>query len=271
MSNKMQTIFRTLNPGAEYTIVANVLCKNTTLSMACKGFLLTVLSLPNDWKFKPEWLLNSFNIGRNETYDLLNEAIAAGFCCRISLRNEKGHLTGHLEYVFASDPKLLEDRFPTRREIGDRYTDIPISGKSVRILSKNKTTNYSHSAREGELDLAKPEDEPVTLRDGVLELHGAERERYLAEAGGDEWLLKTLLEQVAGSLQTNSSHSLLVQFRRQMARILERRHDHRKRDEARDAAWRKDREQRPKQFESAMERRRREAGAVIEGLARGEL
>lgn len=143
MSSKHQTIFRTLNPGAEFTIISNKLCKHVGLSMATKGFLTTILALPHDWSFKPQWFMGQYNIGRNETYRCINEAIEHGFCQKISLRDASGRLTGALEYVFASDPEVLSrevaNRFPTCREDGEpnRHTDIPACGKPALLENKD--------------------------------------------------------------------------------------------------------------------------------------
>ena len=113
MSTKSQTIFRVLNPGTKFTLISNALCKHASLSMECKGFLLTVLALPDDWKFYPQWLMGEYNIGRNAVYRCLTEAIEAGFCLKLHVRDkDTGRLTGELEYVFASDLRCWRPDFP---------------------------------------------------------------------------------------------------------------------------------------------------------------
>lgn len=271
MIERPQTIFKTLNPGAEYTIISNKLCKDRELSMPCKGFLMTVLCLPDDWDFKPSWLMKEFNIGRNEVYRLITEAIDAGYCLKINRRSSSGRLTGQLEYVFCGDPKILADRFPTCREIGaDRYTDIPISGKSVRLLSKDLNTNYSPKAHAGEI-ATEDDQQPVTFVNGDLQLHGVELETYLQKFDGDTEALQSALIQTAACIQPNSSRPLIAQVRRQLQIKLDQRRDFRQRNEARDAAWKAERAKPPRQFESARERKAREAGDIISRLARGDL
>lgn len=234
MSTKSQTIFRVLNPGSEFTIISNKLCKHASMSMECKGFLLTVLCLPDDWAFRPKWLMSEYNIGRNEVYRCLQEAISLGFCLKIQVRDkETGRLTGELEYVFASDPDILSARFPTCRDAGDRHPDIPTSGKSVPIErtdlgTKKNTQSACASGPDGGL----PTD-LVSYRDGILELHGSELEDYLSRFDGDGEALRSALIQAAAHVQPNSSRPLLVQVRAQLQRKLDQRRDFKAREEAR--------------------------------------
>ncbi len=72
----------------KYTIVTNALAQDTNLTYAARGMLLTLLSYPDDWIFRPGNLRQK-GCGYNQVYKLLNELIEAGYLKRDEDRNEK--------------------------------------------------------------------------------------------------------------------------------------------------------------------------------------
>ena len=101
-----RTIFRVVNANKAYTKISNVLLDDKAISFECKGFLVSILKLPLDWKFYVKWVQKEFDVGRDKAYGLVKEATERGYCRRVVVRRKAGQVDRN-EYHFADDPAEL--------------------------------------------------------------------------------------------------------------------------------------------------------------------
>lgn len=90
--------------------------RDKTLSNECYRILMYLLSHKDDWNVNIAQLVNYFRgkIGRNKVYEVVNEAIEAGYMKRIVMNN--GNLRAFVTYKVAEYPKFKADsRLPAPR------------------------------------------------------------------------------------------------------------------------------------------------------------
>ena len=75
-----------------FTRVQNQLITDSRLSFEARGFLMFVLSLPDDWTFSLNGLANLAGISRNITMRLIKELKAAGYVTQERRKDLKGKI-----------------------------------------------------------------------------------------------------------------------------------------------------------------------------------
>lgn len=95
-----------------FTSLPNHVIQGFYLSTDAIAVLITCLSYPEDWKYRPITIWQNLKIGQKRTYEVFNELIKAGHCVRIRRKNDKtgnGNLAGEIDYIFYDDPKLCSE------------------------------------------------------------------------------------------------------------------------------------------------------------------
>ena len=106
-----------------YTMIKNDLLRDTTLSDGCLRLICYLLSNKNDWKITISQIVNHMKniMGRTKVYDLVNEAIAAGYMKRETTLSK--NLKSNVKYFVSETPKfnqtLVTSRYPD-----SRYTEL---------------------------------------------------------------------------------------------------------------------------------------------------
>lgn len=85
---------------SDYTMIDNGIFRDKDLSLAERGFLCTILSLPENWDFSVKGIVGVLVDGRDATYAVINRLIEHGYCKRTRNVDEKtGRFVGY-DYTF---------------------------------------------------------------------------------------------------------------------------------------------------------------------------
>lgn len=92
-----------------YTIVSQNIMRDRNLSLAERGMLITLLSLPDNWHLTLKGLSEILPDGRDKVANTLNSLIDKGYVTRVQSRGERGKfdstdLEVHETPVVATDP-----------------------------------------------------------------------------------------------------------------------------------------------------------------------
>ena len=98
-----------------FAIIPNAVADDDRLSYEARGMLCYLLAKPNNWRVSVRNLQRAGNIGRDKTYRILNELIAAGYVTRSQEKAEAGKF-GEQEYVVYDDPVPDQLPFPENPE-----------------------------------------------------------------------------------------------------------------------------------------------------------
>lgn len=140
------------------------------------AILLTCLSYPDDWKYRPIHLWKNLGISRNKTYEAFEGLVEKGHCIRV--RSKNGNLNADVDYIFFDEistceayvkenekelstcvkvdhkwnfkkslrhpgPRDAEARVPGGREVNKK------EGNKEDLIKKEKTTDDDPRARVG--------------------------------------------------------------------------------------------------------------------------
>ena len=95
-------VFR-VDKSREFTVIANCVFKDRTLSAKAKGLLAEMLSLPENWDYTLKGLTYLFSDGLDSVRQGIKELEEHGYVVRERKRDEKGRL-GDMEYVIYETP-----------------------------------------------------------------------------------------------------------------------------------------------------------------------
>jgi len=96
------SVFR-VEKSCEFTVIANCVFKDKTLSAKAKGLLAEMLSLPESWDYTLKGLTYLFSDGLDSIRQGIRELEEHGYIVRERKRDEKGRLGG-MEYVIYETP-----------------------------------------------------------------------------------------------------------------------------------------------------------------------
>lgn len=124
-----------------YTHIANELLEAEGLSFRARGIAAFLLSKPDDWEIKTEYLMKMGREGERAIRTALHELAAFGFLMRDRIADEQGKLRT-VTYV-ADYPAYINVGSVERRILGYEpqqtdKTDLAISDRSVSRRSKNR-------------------------------------------------------------------------------------------------------------------------------------
>jgi hypothetical protein len=89
-----------------FTTISNVASRDKRLSLKAKGFLLTIMSLPESWDFSINGMTSIMPEGKKAIYAVIKELIDAGYCQRTRIY-EKGKILCWV-YTFDEQPSGFE-------------------------------------------------------------------------------------------------------------------------------------------------------------------
>jgi len=98
------SVFR-VEKSREFTVIANSIFKDKTLSAKAKGILVEMLSLPENWDYTLKGLTYLFSDGIDSIRQGIRELEEHGYIVRERKRDAKGRLGG-MEYVIYETPRI---------------------------------------------------------------------------------------------------------------------------------------------------------------------
>ena len=113
----------------DYTCVHNAFIKDKKLSIAAKGLLLVMLSLPENWNFSIVGLQAIVPDGKDKVSSTLKILERMGYLRRSRVTNDKGVITDW-EYCFSDEPVFRDDDSTDGGgSSGDESQTLPLSEK----------------------------------------------------------------------------------------------------------------------------------------------
>ena len=123
-------VFR-VDKSRDFTVVANCIFKDRSLSAKAKGILVEMLSLPESWDFTLKGLTTLFTDGIDSIRQGINELEARGYLVRERKRDARGRLGG-MEYVIYETPHKAVENSP---ESAEPMTAEPTTENSTQVTS----------------------------------------------------------------------------------------------------------------------------------------
>ena len=123
-----------------FSMVSNIIVKDTSISLKAKGMCLILVHFPDDWNFYEEKLQDYTLDGRTAITNALKELEQNGYLYRQQLR-ERGR--------FANKIWIFNDEGLTEEEIMEFCTDCRKSKIGFSDIGKSVTTN-THSTKTKE-------------------------------------------------------------------------------------------------------------------------
>lgn len=145
-----------------YTIVDNECLRDPDLDLDCRGLLVTMLSLPDDWNFSGRGLSRILPCGKDKTFRLLNKLETCGYLKREEIRDEKGRIRDTVYYI-APTPIFKDNSLDSDMEISEAQTTAEaelnsISEQGITVSAENsrrKCGNLGNDSR-GKCDKMSP-------------------------------------------------------------------------------------------------------------------
>ncbi|MBQ8400951.1 MAG: helix-turn-helix domain-containing protein, partial [Clostridia bacterium] len=115
------SVFR-VEKSREFTVIANCVFKDKSLSAKAKGLLAEMLSLPESWDYTLKGLTYLFADGLDSIRQGIRELEEHGYIVRERKRDEKGRLGG-TEYVIYETPRKPVEKSETAVEKSDEIVE----------------------------------------------------------------------------------------------------------------------------------------------------
>ena len=139
----------------DYTRVKNDFVNDERLSLQAKGFMLVILSLPDDWEFSIKGLAYKTHLSVNTVMRLVKELKSAGYIVQKKTKNQLGQFINY-EWDIYDLPELNENRTSAKPNYGEaelretRTTGEPNFGKCrvKQITNNNKELNITNDSLE---------------------------------------------------------------------------------------------------------------------------
>ena len=138
--SKRQTIFRVCkNKENPYLMMNKTSLRDSRLSLRSKGLHALMLSMPDDWEFHREYLLQYFNDKKDALGAALKELSEFGYITIRNERDEKGKIKKWITEVFeiSQDPCVATGSSRN----GFTRSGLPRSGKSAPTNNETNTNN----------------------------------------------------------------------------------------------------------------------------------
>ena len=156
-------VFR-VDKSRDFTVVANCIFKDRSLSAKAKGILVEMLSLPESWDFTLKGLTTLFTDGIDSIRQGINELESHGYIVRERKRDSRGRLGG-MEYVIYETPHKSVENSPVCAlpEEDNPTAENPTQESSTEEMPTtykelNKSNTYSISmTKEENTDSFLPE------------------------------------------------------------------------------------------------------------------
>ena len=108
-------VFR-VDKSRDFTVVANCVFKDRSLSAKAKGILVEMLSLPESWDYTLKGLTTLFSDGIDSIRQGINELEKHGYIVRERKRDARGRLGG-MEYVIYETPHVVQNESQTSQPV----------------------------------------------------------------------------------------------------------------------------------------------------------
>lgn len=139
----------------DYTRVKNGFIFDESLSLEAKGFMVALLSFPDDWNFSIKGLAYKLNLKDRTVMRLIKELKSAGYITQRKVKNEQGQFITY-EWDIYDLPELNENRTSVKPNFSEtelrqnRTSAKPNFGESVPILNtnNNKELNITNDSLE---------------------------------------------------------------------------------------------------------------------------
>lgn len=145
-------VFR-VDKSRDFTVVANCVFKDRSLSAKAKGILVEMLSLPESWDYTLKGLTSLFSDGIDSIRQGINELEKHGYIVRERKRDARGRLGG-MEYVIYETPhKPVENSIDSAAPESSEPTtenptqdssaeEMPTVYKEINKYNKNKSMTF---------------------------------------------------------------------------------------------------------------------------------
>ena len=145
-------VFR-VDKSRDFTVVANCVFKDRSLSAKAKGILVEMLSLPESWDYTLKGLTTLFSDGIDSIRQGINELEKHGYIVRERKRDARGRLGG-MEYVIYETPhKPVENSIDSAAPESSEPTtekptqdssaeEMPTVYKEINKYNKNKSMTF---------------------------------------------------------------------------------------------------------------------------------
>lgn len=167
----IKSVFRNAMEGDSYTVILNDCLQNAELSLAAKGLLAELLSMPEDWVFVAKKLIRK-GCKRDKLYSIIAELIESGYMGREDKRDDKNQFSGHFYWVSdkpypeypeagvfeprAENPEVEKSPIKTTADGKTGSGDTPppvsgfaVSGKTESGIKKNKLIIETNTPLKG--------------------------------------------------------------------------------------------------------------------------
>jgi hypothetical protein len=138
-----------------YLTVAKATVNDTRLSLAERGFLLALLSLPDDWIFNVRGLASALQINKETASKHLTALVKAGYC-HFQKDRKEGRFTA--TYTILERPGLEEESDQYGKTVPVRYGKT--GTEKPYILNTNIQTSAGVPARQPSASPAKRKETP---------------------------------------------------------------------------------------------------------------
>lgn len=140
------------NPSQKkFTVVDNHALRDDNLSLKARGLLVTMLSLPNNWKFSENGLCALFKKdGQASIRSGLKELESSGYLVRRRTRDDMGRVDG-VEWIIYDQPRLE-----------NRNVDNPSLDSQPQLNTNQSKTKESNTEREKRKRFTPPTLEEVS-------------------------------------------------------------------------------------------------------------
>ena len=150
-------VFR-VDKSRDFTVVANCVFKDRSLSAKAKGILVEMLSLPESWDYTLKGLTTLFSDGIDSIRQGINELEKHGYIVRERKRDARGRLGG-MEYVIYETPHIVRGEDQTSQSV-ENFTpespepitekpmqdssaeEMPTVYKEINKYNKNKSMTF---------------------------------------------------------------------------------------------------------------------------------
>ena len=116
-------VFR-VDKSRDFTVVANCVFKDRSLSAKAKGILVEMLSLPESWDYTLKGLTTLFSDGIDSIRQGINELEKHGYIVRERKRDARGRLGG-MEYVIYETPHVVQEEDQTSQSVENFAPESP--------------------------------------------------------------------------------------------------------------------------------------------------
>lgn len=115
------------------------------MSLKAKGFLLTIMSLPDDWDFSINGITSIMPEGKKAIYAVIKELMTVGYCQRTRIY-ENGKIAAWV-YTFLEQPSEVE-LLPQKVEVGNLQVGNLFVGKAPQYKNELNKERFNKRKRE---------------------------------------------------------------------------------------------------------------------------